>query len=63
MAVQTIESRTVGTAGALAVGFLLLAAAGVWFILTQGWGLIFEITYLLVLVIALSLIVDRLFIR
>lgn len=63
MAVRNISSRTVGTGGALAVAFLVLAFGGVWYILAQSWGLIFELTYLLMLLIAFTIIVDRLFVR
>ena len=63
MAVQTISSRTAGMAGALFVAFLILAYVGVQYILEQAWGLVFEIAYLLVLLIVFAIIADRLFVR
>lgn len=63
MAVRNIATRTVGVGGSLVVAFLVLAAVGVWYILAQGWGLIFELTYLLILSIAFAIAADRLFVR
>lgn len=63
MAVQTISSRTAGMAGALSVAFLILAYGGVRYILEQGWGLVFEVAYLLILLIGFAIVADRLFIR
>ena len=63
MAVQNISSRTAGMAGALFVAFLIVAYAGVQYILEQGWGLVFEVAYVLALLIVFAIIADRLFIR
>lgn len=63
MAVQNLSSRTVGTVGALFFAFLVLAYVGVQFILEQAWGLIFEVAYLLFLLIIFAIITDYLFVR
>lgn len=63
MAVQNIEPRTAGMAGGLFVAFLALAYVGVQYILEQAWGLVFELAYVLALMIVFAIIADRLFIR
>lgn len=63
MAVQNISSRTAGMAGALAVAFLVLAYVGVRYILEQAWGLVFEVAYILALLIVFAFVADRLFVR
>ncbi|AGB38904.1 hypothetical protein [Natronococcus occultus] len=63
MAVAKSLSRTGSIAGIVVVSFVALAYFGVQYILAQGWGLIFEVTYLLVLLIVFAIVSDRLFIR
>ncbi|WP_121740872.1 hypothetical protein [Natronorubrum halophilum] len=63
MAVGNISSRTAGVGVGLVVAFLALAFVGIRYILTQSWGLIFELTYLLILLIVFGIVADRLFIR
>lgn len=63
MAVRELSSRTVGKAGAVLVAFVALAYFGVQYMLTQGWGLVFEVAYVLLLLIVLAIVADRLFIR
>lgn len=63
MAIGNVSSRTVGVGGALALAFGLLASGGMWYIHSQRWGLIFEIAYLLILLIALAIVGDRAFVR
>ncbi|WP_148263649.1 hypothetical protein [Halopiger xanaduensis] len=63
MAVQRLSSRTVGMAGVLSLAFLVLAYAGVQYILEQGWGLVFEVAYLLALLIGFAIVADRLFVQ
>ncbi|WP_137288436.1 hypothetical protein [Natronorubrum halophilum] len=63
MAVGNISSRTAGVGVGLVVAFLALAFVGIRYILTQSWGLIFELAYLLILLIVFGIVADRLFIR
>ncbi|AEH38392.1 hypothetical protein Halxa_3786 [Halopiger xanaduensis SH-6] len=50
-------------AGVLSLAFLVLAYAGVQYILEQGWGLVFEVAYLLALLIGFAIVADRLFVQ
>jgi uncharacterized membrane protein len=63
MAVQNLSSRTAGIVGALFLAFLVFAYMGVQFILEQAWGLVFEVAYLLFLLIIFAIITDYLFVR
>lgn len=63
MAVQRVSSRAVGIVGALAVMVLVLAYVGVQYIIEEGYGLVYEIAYVLLLLIALTIAVDRLLVR
>lgn len=63
MAVTNGSSRTAGIAGGFLVAFLLLAYLGVQYILSQAWGLVFEVTYVLILLIVFAILADRVFIR
>ncbi len=49
--------------GAMLIAFVALAYFGVQYMLTQGWGLVFEVAYILVLLIVFAIVADRLFIR
>ncbi|OVE84878.1 hypothetical protein [Natronolimnobius baerhuensis] len=63
MAVQNLSSQKTGIAGGLLVAFVALAAIGIWYIYEQAWGLVFELAYILGLLIVFLIIADQLFIR
>ncbi|MFC6906607.1 hypothetical protein [Halalkalicoccus tibetensis] len=63
MTVRQLSSRMVGKMGAMLIAFVALAYFGVQYMLTQGWGLVFEVAYILVLLIVFAIVADRLFIR
>lgn len=71
MAVQRFVSRTVGDVSSrtvrivvgLVASFLLLASIGVWYLYEAEQVLIFELAYVLLLLIGFALIADRLLVQ
>ena len=63
MEVATGRYQRIGLFSAIMIVFLALAAAGVWFIYQEGWGLMYEITYVVFLLIGLAVLLDKLFVR
>ncbi|MCW8173091.1 hypothetical protein [Natrialba swarupiae] len=63
MVVGTVSSRTIGISSALGIGFVTLASLGIYYIYTQAWGLVFELAYVIVLLIVFAIVADRLLIR
>lgn len=63
MAVQNLSSRTAGIAGGLLTAFVALAAIGVWYIYEQAWGLVFELAYVLGVLIVFLIVADQLLVR
>ncbi|NGM69997.1 hypothetical protein G6M89_13425 [Natronolimnobius sp. AArcel1] len=63
MAVRNLSSQTTSIAGGLLAGFIVLAAIGVWFIYQQAWGLVFELAYVLGLLIVFLIAADQLLVR